>query len=213
MPTHPPGRLRRAVTTTALALIALFTVHLALAPSASAHDTLVASTPAADENLTSAPAEITLTFSAEVLDVGAEILVTGSDDVEHRSVPTIEGSVVSTALPELAVGHYDARWRVVSSDGHPISGVVPFSVGDAGPRPEPESPTTTDAVDGVNPNDVTPSDRPTTTAPPASASPTGPLRPLGVAALGALAALGVLAAAAAVRRRRRHFVTRSQENS
>uniref|UniRef100_UPI003B39FD74 copper resistance protein CopC n=1 Tax=Pseudactinotalea sp. TaxID=1926260 RepID=UPI003B39FD74 len=36
-------------------------------------------------------------------------------------------------------GHYDIRWRVVSSDGHPISGVIPFSVGDAGERPAQES--------------------------------------------------------------------------
>ncbi|PWD50802.1 copper resistance protein CopC [Serinibacter arcticus] len=198
MPTHPRVRPRHAVTT-ALALVALTWLTLASAPPAAAHDTLVASTPAADENLDSAPAELVLTFSGDVLDVGAEVLLTGPDG-EHRSVPSVTDGVVTTALPDLPVGHYDARWRVVSEDGHPISGIVPFSIGDAGPRPEPTtapstSPTPTD-VDAAAPTDA---GTPATTSP---AVAPGPLRPLGVAAIGALAALAVLATVRAVRRRR-----------
>lgn len=108
---------------------------LAMPSAASAHDELLASTPAAGEKLEAAPTSITLTFSANVLDVGAAIVVAdehGRDWTAGES--TIEeGSVtvpVEAGMPEAG---YEVRWRVVSSDGHPISGLIPFTVGDGRP--------------------------------------------------------------------------------
>lgn len=124
-------RLRAAALGVATALVVL----LAPAAPAAAHDQLIGSDPAAGERLDSAPASLTLEFSAEVMELGAMIIVadaTREDWVDEE--PVVEGTVVSVALPEeMPAGGYEIRWRVVSSDGHPISGVIPFTVGDAEP--------------------------------------------------------------------------------
>ncbi|MET2010478.1 copper resistance CopC family protein [Microbacterium chocolatum] len=124
-------RLRAAALGMATALVVL----LAPAAPAAAHDQLIGSDPAAGERLDSAPTTLTLEYSAEVMELGAMIIVadaTREDWVDEE--PVVEGTVVSVALPEgMPVGGYEIRWRVVSSDGHPISGVIPFTVGDAEP--------------------------------------------------------------------------------
>lgn len=102
---------------------------------ASAHDQLISSSPAPDERLAAAPAEVRLEFTAAVLDVGALVLVVddaGTDWV--AGPPVIDGTVVTVPLlPDLPEAGYQVRWRVVSSDGHPISGFIPFTIGDAAP--------------------------------------------------------------------------------
>lgn len=47
------------------------------------------------------------------------------------------------ALPELPDGGYQVSWRVVSADGHPISGSFGFRVGN--PAARPPAPNGTDA--------------------------------------------------------------------
>jgi methionine-rich copper-binding protein CopC len=128
--------LRRIGAGLALAAIAV----LATTAPASAHDQLVSSTPADGESLATAPEEIVMTFSGEliVLDestAGAVVMVvdasgrdwaTGEIDVQWDTV-TVQ---LEAGMPSAG---YQVRWQVVSSDGHPISGVIPFTVGDAAP--------------------------------------------------------------------------------
>lgn len=99
---------------------------------ASAHDRLVDSTPSTGQHLDSAPAEIRLTFSADVMDVGAAVRVIDAADADWSAGdPVLAGSVVTVPVdPAMPDGEYRAAWRVVSSDGHAISGVVPFTVGE-----------------------------------------------------------------------------------
>jgi methionine-rich copper-binding protein CopC len=115
----------------AVAVVALF----ATAVPASAHDKLISSDPASDQKLAEAPPEVSLTFSADVLDMGAAVVVSDAAGTEWVSgVPTVDGATVTAALdPGMPDAGYEIRWRVVSSDGHPISGVVPFTVGDGEP--------------------------------------------------------------------------------
>lgn len=106
---------------------------LAVAAPASAHDELLSSTPSSGQVFVAAPAEVTLSFSAEVLAMGAIVVVA---DAEGRDwvlgEPALDGSVVTATIdPAITVAGYEVRWRVVSSDGHPISGVIPFTIGDA----------------------------------------------------------------------------------
>lgn len=105
---------------------------LATAAPASAHDKLLSSDPAPDQALHEAPSTVELTFSADVLEMGAAIVVADADGTDWVSEPpTIDGPTVTAALDEgMPDAGYEIRWRVVSSDGHPISGVVPFTVGD-----------------------------------------------------------------------------------
>lgn len=124
-------RSRPVVAGLAVAVVALF----ATAVPASAHDKLISSDPASDQKLAEAPAEVSLTFSADVLDMGAAVVVSDADGTEWVSaVPTVDGPTVTAVLdPGMPDAGYEIRWRVVSSDGHPISGVVPFTVGDGEP--------------------------------------------------------------------------------
>ncbi|MCS3843262.1 copper resistance CopC family protein [Microbacterium sp. AK031] len=128
--------LRRIGAGLALALIAV----LAIAVPASAHDQLTSSTPSDGEALATAPEEIAMTFSGDliVLDssmAGAVVMVVdeaGRDWVSGEI--TVESNRVTAQLtPGMPVAGYQVRWQVVSEDGHPISGVIPFTIGDAAP--------------------------------------------------------------------------------
>lgn len=108
---------------------------LATAAPASAHDTLISSDPAADQRLAEAPSAVTLTFSADVLDMGAAVVVSDGRGTDWVSAaPAVDGPTVTAVLdPGMPEAGYEIRWRVVSSDGHPITGLVPFTVGDGTP--------------------------------------------------------------------------------
>lgn len=108
---------------------------LATAAPAAAHDELLGSTPASGEALGSAPTEVTLTFSADVLTIGAAVIVADGEGKDWAAAaPAVDNGVVSVPLvPALPAGGYEIRWRVVSQDGHPISGLIPFTVGGAAP--------------------------------------------------------------------------------
>lgn len=127
---------------------------------AAAHDTLISSTPSTGEVLEQAPEEIRLTFSADLLDLGGEILVTDEQGAQHTDgAMVVDGADASIGVDDLADGGYTVAWRVVSSDGHPISGVIPFAVGDAEPPASPaaqagEDPENTDPVPAAGGSDA-----------------------------------------------------------
>lgn len=145
LPRTPRRRDARAIRTRA-ALVAVFAlvvsaVTLTASPAA-AHDNLISSNPAADAALETAPTEVELVFSDEVLTMGATVLVvdeSGTDWVAGDL--TIDTSTVTVPLAaDMPDAGYQIRWQVVSSDGHPISAVVPFTVGDAEPYTAPAVP-------------------------------------------------------------------------
>lgn len=142
---HTGRVLRTAMTGAILALVAVF----ALPTAASAHDQLVSSDPAADAQLDTAPTVVTLEFSAAIMDTGLAMTVVDADGTDHLvDEPVADGTTVTATLDTLPAGGYQVRWRVVSSDGHPISGYVPFTVGDAEPLPTPTAGEGTTADDG-----------------------------------------------------------------
>lgn len=112
------------------ALVAAALLLLLTAAPASAHDTLVSSDPEDGATLETSPEQITLDYSADVLDVSPVVRIAGSDgEVVAELDPEVDGSTVTAALDEpLAAGDYEVRWRVVSSDGHPIEGTQSFTV-------------------------------------------------------------------------------------
>lgn len=130
----PAAALRGAlalVLAAALAVLGGLGLAVLVAPGpAAAHDTLLRSSPADGEQLAAAPGEWTLEFSADLLLVGAEAIVLDErgQAVEHGD-PVIDGPAVTIPLGALGEGSYTGHWRVVSSDGHPISGTVVFGVG------------------------------------------------------------------------------------
>lgn len=114
------------------ALSALF-IALAIgvgAGPAAAHESLVSSTPAEGEQLAAPPEQITLVFSDAVFTDGAEVVVndaSGRNWVEGELI--IDGpTVVATVGTGMPAGDYQAIWKVVSGDGHPISALISFTV-------------------------------------------------------------------------------------
>jgi methionine-rich copper-binding protein CopC len=121
-----------------LATVTLFgllvgTLFAGVTPTAaSAHDQVLSTTPASQQHLDTAPTEVSLVFSDAVLDLGAAVLVVDEDGTDWaEGAVRIDGSAVGQDLTGvLPDGHYQVRWRVVSADGHPISGTFDFGVGD-----------------------------------------------------------------------------------
>ncbi|WP_256842030.1 copper resistance CopC family protein [Ornithinimicrobium cryptoxanthini] len=126
-------RGRRPGGRTALGALLLTLWLTLLAAPASAHDSLVDSDPAQDAVLTEVPSQLELTFSGEISDLGVQFVVIGPEERDVvQGTPTVSGTVVTQTLTEeLVDGDYEATWRVTSSDGHPISGTIGFSIADA----------------------------------------------------------------------------------
>lgn len=154
----------------ALALAALFVP----AAPAFAHDELVSSDPSADEVLDALPAQITLTYSADVLasDGATVIQVTDAAGTSLTDgAPTVSGTAVTQALAGTASGAVTVVWRVVSSDGHPIDGTFAFTVPAAPTPTETPTPTATASTTPAPEPTVTVTSTPAPTENTAEASP------------------------------------------
>ena len=105
-------------------------LQVALGGSASAHAELTGSNPESGSRLERAPAALTLTFTESVdLVAGGLRLVDAEGDEVDTPEASVDGRTVRWPMPEgLSQGAYIASWRVVSSDSHPIAGVVTFGV-------------------------------------------------------------------------------------
>ncbi|MFI6292622.1 copper resistance protein CopC [Nonomuraea sp. NPDC050790] len=113
---------RSTLTAVICGLVVLF-----LPTAALAHDALKSSSP--DKNAkVKALEEIELEFTARVR-MPVVVLRDGGDKPVPLGKPVADGKIVTTEVPEaLAAGRYVIGWRVVSSDGHPIQGEIPFTV-------------------------------------------------------------------------------------
>lgn len=107
---------------------------LLFAPSsAAAHDGLISSSPPADSTVISELEEVSLTFSDEMLDLGDAdqafvIQVVGPDGLFYNlECVQRDGTTAKTAVALGESGQYEVTWRVVSSDGHPISDMFEFA--------------------------------------------------------------------------------------
>ncbi|HKP06994.1 MAG TPA: copper resistance protein CopC [Microbacterium sp.] len=121
------------------AMLIAFGVALAAASPAQAHDELLGSDPAADSSLDALPAQLTLTFSAEIADDEGASVVEVTDAAGASLVagmPAVHDNVLTQPLAGEASGAVTVLWKVVSSDGHPISGEFAFTVAGA-PAPTP----------------------------------------------------------------------------
>ncbi len=165
-------------------------VLVAAAP-ASAHDELLTSDPAPGDAVAVAPEEIVLTFSSDVMSVGAAIIVADADGTDWvGGDPVMDGTVVTVPLQsDMPESGYEVRWRVVSSDGHPISGIIPFTVGDAAPIVRESAPATSGDAGSENAQGATSDEQ--------------AWRPLIVAASGAAFAAAAFALILILRRRSR----------
>jgi methionine-rich copper-binding protein CopC len=132
--------------------------------AASAHDQVLSTVPASQQHLEVSPQQVSMVFSDAILDLGATILVVDDNDTDWAEGDVqIDGSAASQGLAgDLPDGRYQVRWRVVSADGHPISGTFDFAVGEvsatapaASAAPATESPLQAATDSGSDRNAVT----------------------------------------------------------
>ncbi|MDF2554855.1 MAG: uncharacterized protein K0R60_750 [Microbacterium sp.] len=208
------SRVRRAAAAVLAGLALLVGATLATAVPASAHDALVSSDPADGATLDALPAQLVLTYSAELLSDGSSTVVQVTDETGATvtdAAPVVEGSTVTQSLTGDPEGRISVAWRVVSSDGHPISGEFAFEVA-AAPAPAPTEPSPTAAAPATTPAEPAPqtsAPSPTATAVPAEQTGADPL-PWILGGIGLLVVIGLVVWLLAARARQQKEVARER---
>ena len=121
-----------------LAAIAAVLVALAVVPAAGAHARLLTTDPANDAVLEQSPSSVLLRFDEPVETAFGAIRVYDSQArrVDSGRIEQPRNTQARVGLDRrLARGTYTATWRVVSADGHPVSGAFVFHVGAPGANP------------------------------------------------------------------------------
>lgn len=116
-----------------LASLVVFGIAVQTAPAASAHAVLEESSPSADELLTVSPTAVSLLFSESVAVRADGIQVYAASGAAQRlgRFELSEGDRrITVPLKDTLVGTATVGWRVVSGDGHTISGSFVFHVGE-----------------------------------------------------------------------------------
>jgi methionine-rich copper-binding protein CopC len=103
--------------------------------TAVAHNVLTGSQPANGSSVASGPSTVTLTFDLPVKVSFSTVTVVGPDGGHFEGGPAVvDGNTVrAPVLPLGPAGVYTVGYRIVSDDGHPVSGAVRFTLTQAGP--------------------------------------------------------------------------------
>lgn len=119
---------RIASLTASAALLAVLPLPLLFAAPASAHTSLTGSTPA-DGAEVAAPSQVTLTFNEALRSARIVIRPEKSEAEVQRGSARLDGEkVVQKIKGTLPDGKYSIGYRVISADGHPVTGVLSFTV-------------------------------------------------------------------------------------
>lgn len=123
--------MRRVLT---LCLLAGMALLLGAGP-AWAHSQLERSDPAEGSSLATGPQKVSLTFNEAVQPGFTTITVIGPDgrDYHGGEIAEVDDTISVGVQPLGPAGLYQIGYRVVSADGHPISGAVKFTLTAAGP--------------------------------------------------------------------------------
>ncbi len=121
------------------ALVALLGVLIgtsgpAVAAPIPRHTSLRSITPADGATLTTPPTEIVLVFDEPVAQQFTQVVLTRSSVAVPLGETTVSSGTVRAAVPgPLDAGSYRIAFRVVSTDGHPVTGQSGFEVIGPGP--------------------------------------------------------------------------------
>ncbi|KFF98255.1 hypothetical protein IQ62_25980 [Streptomyces scabiei] len=194
---------RRAARTAARTLVvpAALAVVAATAPQAAAHTELQTSSPGAKAALFGLPPHVTLSFSDVMTQKYAQVSVTAPDGGSAAAgEPQVAGKEVTLALKSgTAEGRYTVGYRVVSADGHPVSGSYTFTVKEASGS---SSSATAKDPSAAAKQEIPASPASATPAPDQAASESFEATGFVLAGAGALLAVGAAGGAYLARRRR-----------
>ena len=190
----------------------VFLLSVLMAPTGSAHADLQVSTPEDGESLEVAPEEIRLTFSEELFEELVEISILDAagdlySTIGVEQTPPPGTGVIFPWPPQAPPGEYSIAYRVVSADGHPVTGTVSFSYAATAPEPSALEPSSSDSTPSAQSS--TPASSPTASAPFASpanesltSSSTDSSSVTPFVVIGVVLLLGVIAASAIIVRAR-----------
>ncbi|MCU1625418.1 MAG: copper resistance protein CopC [Pseudonocardia sp.] len=119
----------------AVGLVATLALLLGASP-AFAHAEFESSDPADGASLATGPSTISVTFSDTMQQGFNELTVIGPDGTTHYENGEVlaDGDTVSVGVNPLGpAGRYQIGYRVLSDDGHPVSGSVAFTLTAPGP--------------------------------------------------------------------------------
>lgn len=108
---------------------------VAVPVAASAHTDLAGSTPAEDAVVDRAVTSVRLTFASALNPDLGDAVVVGDDGNRAVGQTTVRGRVLTVPVQPLdRAGRYEVSYRVVSVDGHPVTGHYRFEISEAGAR-------------------------------------------------------------------------------
>ena len=117
-------------------IVAISAVIALLAPlPAQAHTSLVSSVPIKNSTIKAMPKTIAMTFDDKLIKIAgknvSKFSVVGPDGKEIKLGPiTLTNQIISAAVlePKPKPGVYKINYRVISGDGHPVSGTIKFTL-------------------------------------------------------------------------------------
>jgi copper resistance protein C len=129
----------------ALAVVVAVVALVAASP-AQAHTELEASTPADGARLREAPSGLGLRFTEDISAEFAQVSLSRGQEPPRRLETSVAGPTVTAPVPPASAAEESGRvtwevaYRVVSADGHPITGTVTFTAPAGAPPPSSPSP-------------------------------------------------------------------------
>ena len=144
------NRLRRSAAVGAVVALLCLLSAGPLSVAANAHSQLIASSPANGAVLDQRPRQVEFTFDDDLLP-GANTISINDDNGNVVASPQVDasGRTLTAAWPSNAQGGtYQAAYRVVSADGHPVTGAITITIVPGGSTAEPTAATapTADSV-------------------------------------------------------------------
>lgn len=103
--------------------------------TAFAHNVLTGSDPADHSSVATGPSQVVLRFDLPVQESFSTVTVVGPNGNHFEAGPSrVDGNSVSAPVAPLGpVGVYTVGYRIVSDDGHPVSGSTSFTLTKPGP--------------------------------------------------------------------------------
>ena len=110
-----------------------FSLLLATTPAANAHTSLVSSNPKSNAMLMESPKSISITFNEDLIKISGKnvskiSLSNTIGNVKLGAITINKGTITAKLLKTLPVSKYKVTYRVISADGHPVSGSYNFWV-------------------------------------------------------------------------------------
>jgi len=108
-------------------VVAVLTVLTLGSGPAAAHASLVGTDPADGSRIATAPGDVSLTFSENVGTGFVAVTAPNGAEVETSNVRTVDQVLTADLASSDQRGRYAVAYRVVSADGHPVSGEFTFT--------------------------------------------------------------------------------------